>query len=88
MASAWKGIIRWYLFSSEIFINLNLFSETVILTSAHFQRHTNTFNFLIMILIRFCPVNESLVWYLTTEKYVFVWAEIILAKTVLSVSLL
>ena len=84
MASAWKGIIRWYLFSSEIFINLNLFSETVILTSV--QRHTNTFNFLIMILIRVFPVNESLVWYLTTKKYVFVWAEIILAKTFLSVS--
>lgn len=84
MASAWKGIIRWYLFSSEIFINLNLFSETVILTSV--QRHTNTFNFLTMILIRVFPVNESLVWYLTTKKYVFVWAEIILAKTFLSVS--
>lgn len=84
MASAWKGIIRWYLFSSEIFINLNLFSETVILTSV--QRHTNTFNFLIMILIRVCPVNESLMCYLATKKYVFVWAEIILAKTFLSVS--
>ena len=84
MASAWKGIIRWYLFSSEIFINLNLFSETVILTSV--QRHTNTFNFLIMILIRVCPVNESLMWYLATKKYVFVWAERILAKTFLSVS--
>ena len=84
MASAWKGIIRWYLFSSEIFINLNLFSETVILTSV--QRHTNTYNFLTMILIRVFPVNESLVWYLTTKKYVFVWAEIILAKTFLSVS--
>lgn len=84
MASAWKGIIRWYLFSSEIFINLNLFSETVILTSV--QRHTNTFNFLTMILIRVFPVNESLMWYLTTKKYVLVWAEIILAKTFLSVS--
>lgn len=87
VASTWKGVIRWYLFSSEIFINLNLFSETVILTSLCFQRHTNTFNFLIMIL-RFCPVHESLTWYLTTKKCVFVWAKIILAKTFLSVSLL
>lgn len=39
-------------------------------------------------ILRFCPVNESLTWYLTTKIYVFVWAKIILAKTFLSVSLL
>lgn len=57
MASSWKGVIRWDVFSTEIFINLDLFGETVILASKYFEKHTQSKQVLFKFLVWY------LVWY-------------------------